>query len=107
MGDLGSIPGLEKYPGEGNSYPLQYSGQTQLSSKLESFVDKGKKMTILFSDILQFSKKFHNHQLICNLKHVKEIHRGDIMTYIKILRAQEVLIMTSSIAQVRTDIAKI
>ena len=24
--DLGSIPGLEKYPGQGNSYPLQYSG---------------------------------------------------------------------------------
>ena len=25
-GDLGSIPGLGKSPGEGNSYPLQYSG---------------------------------------------------------------------------------
>ena len=25
-GDLGSIPGLERPPGEGNSYPLQYSG---------------------------------------------------------------------------------
>ena len=25
MGDLGSIPGLERSPGEGNSYPLQYS----------------------------------------------------------------------------------
>ena len=25
-GDLGSIPGLEKAPGEGNGYPLQYSG---------------------------------------------------------------------------------
>ena len=24
-GDLGSIPGLGRYPGEGNSYPLQYS----------------------------------------------------------------------------------
>ena len=24
--DLGSIPGLERSPGEGNSYPLQYSG---------------------------------------------------------------------------------
>ena len=23
-GDLGSIPGLEKTPGEGNGYPLQY-----------------------------------------------------------------------------------
>ena len=25
-GDLGSIPGLGKSPGEGNGYPLQYSG---------------------------------------------------------------------------------
>ena len=25
-GDLGSIPGLERSPGEGNGYPLQYSG---------------------------------------------------------------------------------
>ena len=26
-GDLGSIPGLERSPGQGNGYPLQYSGQ--------------------------------------------------------------------------------
>ena len=26
-GDLGLIPGLERSPGEGNGYPLQYSGQ--------------------------------------------------------------------------------
>ena len=26
MGDLGSVPGLGRSPGEGNSYPLQYSG---------------------------------------------------------------------------------
>ena len=25
-GDPGSIPGLERYPGEGKSYPIQYSG---------------------------------------------------------------------------------
>ena len=25
-GDLGSIPGLGRFPGEGNNYPLQYSG---------------------------------------------------------------------------------
>ena len=25
-GDLGSIPGLGRYPGEGKGYPLQYSG---------------------------------------------------------------------------------
>ena len=27
VGDLGSIPGLGTSPGEGKSYPLQYSGQ--------------------------------------------------------------------------------
>ena len=26
VGDLGSIPGLRRSPGEGYSYPLQYSG---------------------------------------------------------------------------------
>ena len=26
MGDLGLIPGLGRYPGEGKGYPLQYSG---------------------------------------------------------------------------------
>ena len=26
MGDLGSIPGLGRSPGEGNGYPFQYSG---------------------------------------------------------------------------------
>ena len=31
-GDLGSIPGLGRSPGEGNSYPLLYSG-------LENFMD--------------------------------------------------------------------
>ena len=25
VGDLGSIPGLGRFPGEGNGYPLQYS----------------------------------------------------------------------------------
>ena len=25
-GDLGSIPGLGRFPGEGEGYPLQYSG---------------------------------------------------------------------------------
>ena len=25
-GDLGSIPGLGRFPGEGKGYPLQYSG---------------------------------------------------------------------------------
>ena len=33
-GDLGSIPGLGRPPGEGNDYPLQYSG-------LENSMDRG------------------------------------------------------------------
>ena len=33
-GDLGSVPGLGRSPGEENGYPLQYSG-------LENSVDKG------------------------------------------------------------------
>ena len=32
MGDLGSIPGLGRFPGEGKDYPLQNSG-------LENFTD--------------------------------------------------------------------
>ena len=34
VGDWGSIPGLGRSPGEGNSYPLQYSG-------LENSLDYG------------------------------------------------------------------
>ena len=33
-GDQGSIPGLGRFPGEGNGYPLQYSG-------LENSVNRG------------------------------------------------------------------
>ena len=33
-GDLGSIPGLGRCPGEGNNYPLQYSC-------LENSIDRG------------------------------------------------------------------
>ena len=35
VGDLGSIPGLERSPGEGNGYPLQYSG---LENSMECIV---------------------------------------------------------------------
>ena len=34
VGDLGLIPGLGRYPGEGNGYPLQYSC-------LENSMDRG------------------------------------------------------------------
>ena len=35
-GDLGSIPGLERYPGEGNGNPLQYSCLENLMDMSES-----------------------------------------------------------------------
>ena len=38
-GDLGSIPGSGRSPGEGNGYPLQYS-------HLENFMDRGAWWTI-------------------------------------------------------------
>ena len=39
-GDLGSIPGLGRSPGEGNSYPLQCSG-------LENSMDRGAWQTMI------------------------------------------------------------
>ena len=33
-GDMDSVPGLGRSPGEGNGYPLQYSG-------LQNFMDRG------------------------------------------------------------------
>ena len=33
MGDLGSISGLGRSPGEGKTYPLQYSGLENLGRK--------------------------------------------------------------------------
>ena len=35
VGDLGLIPGLERSPGEGKGYPLQYSGLENSMKSLE------------------------------------------------------------------------
>ena len=40
VGDLGSIPGLGRFPGEGKDYPLQYFG-------LENPMDRGAKKAII------------------------------------------------------------
>ena len=45
--DLGSIPGLGRCPGEGNSYPLQYSG-------LENPMDRGAWWTAAHQSPLSF-----------------------------------------------------
>ena len=36
VGDPGSIPGLGRLPGEGNGYPLQYSGLKTESQIIEA-----------------------------------------------------------------------
>ena len=38
VGDLGSIPGLGRYPGEGKAYPLQYS---DLENSMDCIVHGG------------------------------------------------------------------
>ena len=50
MGDLGSIPGLGRSPGEGKGYPLQYSD-------LENGVIKSQ------TQLSDFSFTFHFHAL--------------------------------------------
>ena len=62
-GDLGLIPGLERSPGEGNSYPLQYSG---LENSMDCIVHRVTKIQTQLSDfhflLLKYcpSLTFHN-----------------------------------------------
>ena len=58
MGNLGSIPGLGRSPGEGNSYPLQYSG---LENSMDCIVHEVVKSWTLLSD-------FHFHFLVDIIK---------------------------------------
>ena len=53
MGDLGSIPGLGRFPGKGNGYPLQYSG---LENSMDCIVHRVPKSWTQLSD-------FHFHFL--------------------------------------------
>ena len=57
MGDLGSIPGLGRSPGEGNDYPLQHSG---LENSTDSVVYGVAKSRIRLSD---FHFHFSSHAL--------------------------------------------
>ena len=47
VGDLGSIPGLERSPGEGKGYPLQYSG---LENSMDCIVHGATKSRTQLSD---------------------------------------------------------
>ena len=47
VGDLGSVPGLGRSPGEGKGYPLQYSG---LENSMDYIVHGVEKSRIRLSD---------------------------------------------------------
>ena len=54
-GDLSSIPGLERSPGEGNGYPLQYSG---LGNSMDYVVHGVAKSLTRLSDFHLLCKNF-------------------------------------------------
>ena len=58
VGELGSIPGLGKSPGEGNGYPLQYSGLENLMDCIVHGVAKSRKRT----QLNDFHFHFQGHQ---------------------------------------------
>ena len=52
-GDLGSIPGLGRYPGEGIGYPLQYSGQENSMDCIVHVVAKSRTQLSDFHNVLR------------------------------------------------------
>ena len=58
VGNLGSIPGLGRSPGEGKSYPLQYSG---LENSMDSVVHGVAKSRTRMSDF-HFHFTFHRQR---------------------------------------------
>ena len=62
-GDLGSIPGLQRSPGKGKGYPLQYSG---LESSRDCIVHGVAKSWTRLSDF-----HFHNPEFMMGRKHAR------------------------------------
>jgi len=65
-GDLGSIPGLGRFPGEGNSYPIQYYG---LKNSMDCIVHGVAKSQAQLSDfhftsLLIFKKRRDNFIMV-------------------------------------------
>ena len=59
MGDLGSVPGFGRSPGEGNSYPLQYSG-------LENSMD----CTCIVHGVAKSQTLLSNFYLTCDFNYI-------------------------------------
>ena len=81
MGDLGSIPGLVRSPGEGKGYPLQYLGlensmdcighgvaksQTRLRVSLSKYVGGGGKQGLKFREKSGFCNLFTRRVPFCS-----------------------------------------
>ena len=74
LGYLGSIPGLGRSPGEGNSYPLQYSG-------LENSMDKGAWQATVHGDHKEWDtteRLSHTHK--CYLHTITSSYIGSIQS---------------------------
>ena len=75
-GDLGSIPGSGISPGEGNSYPLQYSG-------LENSMDRGaSRATVdgIAKSHLESMSKFLNHDPLQGLHKSLQLSLSTMLT---------------------------
>ena len=59
-GDLGSIPVTERSPGEGNGYPLQYSGLENSMNCIVHGVTKGRTRLSNFH-VISRTAKVKNH----------------------------------------------
>ena len=80
VGDLGSIPGLGKFPGKGKSYPLQYSG---LENSLDCVVHEVAKSQTWLSDSVSLSSASIVILLLLWFANTNEINRISTFQLVK------------------------
>ena len=68
VGDLGSMPGLGRSPGEGKGYPVQYSG---LENSMDCIIHGVTKSQTRLSDSL-------THSLTHGIPESRAIHHGPV-----------------------------
>ena len=86
VGDLGSIPGWERFPGEGNGYLLQYSG---LENSMD-YVVYGVATCVLSS--VQFSHSVMSTSLRpCGLQHARPLSITNSWSLLKLLFIESVM----------------
>ena len=75
VGDLGSIPGLGRSPGEGNGYPLQYSG---LENSMDYIVHRVAKS---LTRLRNFHFHFKRHAVISYVLLIRFFKENKVYTY--------------------------